>query len=491
MQTKHHHSPQDSSPGGILEKLKAALRADGDFPVRAKVVADLRNLVNDPKAPIDKITECILREPSLGTRVLHVVNSSFYRRNSPVMTVSQAVVQLGMQALGDLCSGLVLMQRFIPAAKSGGIFAESIKKCILTSSITSVIVKEMKLGDQTEEKGYLVGTLYTLGPLLLAYYFPQLCETAERRAAQRGQRISQSLTELMGITPIALSVGIVDSLGIPPFYKNVMMEAHSLSAGNSKEIPVGLAGALAIAERVADSVVFSKNRAEFEQTVQKICNQTSFTPQQIMQLAQRVPALFKTHCKITEISSLTLPEWVDSLSADDTIELESKAAAGGGTEDNFSFYVEEIKQAIANGETLSSITTSVMETLAFGLSFDRVLLLFSDTYKTLLEGKMSLGQDFGRDPKEVRRKITGPQAEGSPDVQAFIEGVVQLYGDPIFEDGWPFVAIPIGSTDRTIGVIYADRIAKDGEENEALDSGVQVAVNLLAEMLDEAITANS
>lgn len=490
MQTKQA-APQDNSPGGILEKLKAALRADGDFPVRAKVVSDLRALVSDPNAPIDRITECILREPSLGTRVLHIVNSSFYRRNHPVMTVSQAVVQLGMKALGDMCSGLVLMQRFIPAAKSGGIFAESIKKCILTSSITSVIVNEMKLGDQTEEKGYLVGTLYTLGPLLLAYYFPQLCETAEKRANQRGQRISQSLTELLGITPIALSVGVVDSLGIPPFYKNIMMEAHALSAGNSKEIPSGLSGALAIAERVADAVVFSKNRAEFEQAVQKICNQTSFTPKQIMQLAQRVPALFKTHCKITEISSLTLPEWVDTLSAEEEESEVQQAAATGGTEDNFSFYVDEIKQAIANQETLSSITTSVMETLAFGLSFDRVLLLFSDTYKTTLEGKMGLGADFGADPKTIRRKLTGAQTEGAPDVQAFLEGLVQFYGDPLFEDGWPFVAIPIGSADRAIGVIYADRVAKPGEENEALDSGVQVASNLLAELLDEAVSANS
>ena len=113
---------QDSTDSGkasmtaeqFVEKLRNALRRDGDFPASAKIVSELRMLTSDPRTTANQITEVILREPSLGTRVLHLVNSSFYRRAKPIMTVSQAVVQIGMKPLADLCAGLVLLQKFVP-----------------------------------------------------------------------------------------------------------------------------------------------------------------------------------------------------------------------------------------------------------------------------------------------------------------------------------------------------------------------------------------
>jgi hypothetical protein len=483
----------DTSTGSILEKLKVALRSDGDFPVRAKVVMDLRNLVNDPNSTIEKITECILREPSLGTRVLHLVNSSFYRRNSQVMTVSQAVVQLGMKSLGDLCAGLVLMQRFIPAAKTGGFFADSIKKLVLSSALTSLLLSEHSDGDRGAEKGYLSATLYGLGPLLLAYYFPQVFEAAEKRAQARGQRISQSLTEIIGISPAALSVAVVDALGIPPFYRNVMLEAYALgSSGAKSETASSLVKGLAFGERIADAAVYAKNRADFESSLRAIAEQAGYSSQEMREVVVQLPVIFKQHCKITEMTFLSLPDFVENYAAEPQQEAEAGASRQATEQqDTVSFYIDEIKTAIGNGESLSSIITSVMETLAFGLGFDRVLLLFSDTFRSVLEGKMALGQDFGVDPKSIRRKIDPALIGEAPDISAFVEGCLQLYGEPVFQDGWPFAAIPIGIGDRALGVVYADKLAPADGEAVPLDSGAQVAVNMLGELLDQAITINS
>ena len=103
----------------IFTKLNAALDQDGEFPVRAQVVNELRKLVGDPETPIEKIVDVILREPSLGARILHLVNSVVYSGSQPVVTVSQAVVRLGMRSLVDLCTGLVLLRRFSHSAQKG------------------------------------------------------------------------------------------------------------------------------------------------------------------------------------------------------------------------------------------------------------------------------------------------------------------------------------------------------------------------------------
>jgi HD-like signal output (HDOD) protein len=207
---------EGDSPNEVLDKLGAALRKDGDFPVRAKVVTELRMLVNNPKTTVGQITEVILREPSLGTRVLSLVNSAFYQGTQPIMTITQAVTRLGMQPLSELCAGFILMQKFVPAAKRGGIFSESLKKSIIMSLVTSYLVREHDEGG-AKERGYLAGTFLNLGQLLLAYYFPQVYEAAGRRAKNLKHDVTQSLTEILGVSPSQLSLSIVDALQIPDF----------------------------------------------------------------------------------------------------------------------------------------------------------------------------------------------------------------------------------------------------------------------------------
>ena len=62
-----------------------------------------------------------------------------------------------------------------------------------------------------------------------------------------------------------------------------------------------------------------------------------------------------------------------SSSKGDTQETANDQESEGNEE--FIYYIDEIKEAIANQETLSSIIAAVMEAIAFGLEFDRVLYL--------------------------------------------------------------------------------------------------------------------
>ena len=486
--------PPSTSTHAILSKLEAALNSDGDFPVRAKVVGELRKLVNDPNTPIERIVEVILSEPSLGTRILHLVNSVMYKRSTPVITVSQAVVQVGMRALSDLCSGLVLMQRFSPAAQKGGVFADNVKKCIITSLLSSRLAEHCG-AEEDSERGYLAGTFFSIGPLLLAYYFPQVFEAAEKRAQSRGQTTTQSITETIGIAPVGLSLGIVDALSIPQYYRDLLVAAYSIFVdeqyANTSEQLSQMGSCLATAARLADAIIDTHSKADLTKAVNAIAERSDLSPDELKSVLERIPQVYQVHTKMIEMTFLTLPEHFLSF-LDSSEEAEAAtAAATPAIGDDFSYYLDEIREAIANQETMSSIITSAMEALAFGQKFDRVLLLFSDPNSEKLFGKMGLGQSFGVEAKQIQRDMNSPEAEDAPDIRAFKEGTVELFGDPIFQDGWPFAAVPIGGADRALGVIYVDRLPKDGRPPEALDSGAQVALTMLAELLDEAVTINS
>lgn len=475
----------------ILDKLRNALVSDGDFPVRARIVNELRALASNPNTPIDKVTECILREPSLGTRVLHLVNSSFYTRTTPIATVSQAVMQIGMRSLADLCAGLVLLQRFVPSAKRGEIFADNIKQSILTAILTSAIAKELDDGDSSTEKGYLAGTFYTIGPMLLAYYFPQVFEAAGQRAQTKKQSLTQSLTEIVGTTPTELSMGVVDALAIPPIYREIMTDAYRLSRGEVSDTPPGtLAVALATATTLADAIVCAEGQAQLAQTIDRIATSTKVSTLMIFRVVGRLPQLFKDQCKLMEMTFLSLPDYLGNFAGPtrgSSVKQESKQEE---VVDELSKYLDEIREAILSGETISSIISSVMETLAFGMEYDRVLLLYSDTKGTVLEGRMGLGKELKVDPKAVRRTLNADSDDPSPESLSYAEGTVQTYGEPMLPDGWPFVTLPVGLDDRTVGVIYADKTEGESADATPVSERMEYALNVLATLLDEALMAN-
>jgi HD-like signal output (HDOD) protein len=478
---------------GILKKLRDALNADGDFPVRARVVADIRKLANDPETPMDKIVELILGEPSLGMRLLHMVNSVLYNRRVEILTVSQAVVHLGMRALADVCAGLVLLQRFTPTAQRGGIFADNVKKSILTSVLTSAFVVA---DDDAEERGYLAGTFYSMGPLLLAFYFPQVFEAAEKRAVKRGQTITQSITETLGIAPVALSAGIVENLSIPEYYSEVIGAAVDIQSkvpeSESEYSYSQLAQALADASKVADAIVDTHTRMELKTALESFVSKSTVSIDQLVKILSKVPAVFKQQCETIDMKFLTLPEhFVSFLASPDDLEHVSESAEEEAlTGDQLNYYLEDIRQAILNQENMSSIITSVMEAIAFGLEFDRVMLMVSDSGETTLQGKMALGESFGIEPTRFTRAILDESHDAHPDSNAFVVRSVEMYGDPVFEDGWPFLAIPIGQNASPIGVIYADIVQGASKGLDGLNERTQLAANVLADLLDQALLIN-
>jgi len=149
--------------------------------------------------------------------------------------------------------------------------------------------------------------------------------------------------------------------------------------------------------------------------------------------------------------------------------------------------IAEIRQAVEAREPTSSIITSVMETLAFGLKFDRVLLLLMAPGKTKLVGRLGLGDTGSINPKNIVRQLGAEAPPGAADARAIKESRPVFIGDPILEGGWPFAVAPIGFGQRCVGVLYGDRVASSNE----LTPREQAAIGILAELLDRSISLHS
>ena len=468
----------------ILDRLTAALRSDGDFPVRARVVNEIRLAANNPHTTVDQISDLILREPSLGTRVLHLVNSSFYQRSQPIVTVTQAVMQLGMKALSDLCAGFVLMQKFVPAAKRGGIFADAVKKSITTSLLGNMLAQPLP-GEGLAERAYLAGTFYNLGQLLLAFYFPQVYEAAGKRAKARGLDMTRSMNEVLGISALELTLGIVDALKIPHFYRDLLELSYSPFGDRKGDAStVALADCVAAAGMLSEAIVDGKGRQSVEAVIEELCRCTQISQATLVGAAGVLGPSFRQHCALIELGFLALPDWLDKF-AEKAFQPLSADEPAPELNRGFGEYLEEMKLAIEDGEPLSAVIALGMEALALGLGYDRVVVLYSDSEQTALSGRMGLGK-LPKDVREFRRKLDDPESEELV-VRAFRDGLPQFFGEPLFDDGFPFAAFPLGLDARRRGAVYVDRVCPPGKEERPLSEKDQAALSVMMDLLDQAV----
>ena len=490
-QTDSSASSGTYTPEEFITKLRNALRADGDFPASAKMVTELRHLTQNPKTSGSQLTEIILKEPSLGTRVLSLVNSSFYRRRKPIMTISQAVVQIGMKPLSELCAGLILLQRFVPTARRSGPFANCLKKSVVTSLLASSLSRGAigTKSTQSDETGYLAGSFAELGTLLLAYYFPKVYEAAMKRSEQKKQDLGKSISELAGLSPLQISKEILSSLELPDFYRKVLEASehqHSFAAtglvGEQAQI-ADMAKSIFAAREISEVLSNNKGKPELDRAMARVNHALGVKGDLINEVVGNLPSLFKEHCSSIEIDLPPLPPYVQ-LMATSIGTPDDAATEGPDLANQFMSFVDEIRQAVENREPTASIITTVMETFVWSLGFDRVLLLLADGQKKHLVGRMMLGQSQNFDPSQCKRAV-GPEAGTSaPDAVAFREARPVFAGQAILKDGWPFAVIPVGFGPRAIGVIYADKISGSKPD---LDAKEQAAIGVLAELLDRSL----
>jgi hypothetical protein len=471
--------------GEYLEKLRKALARDGDFPASARVVNELLECATNPNTTADHISEVILKETSLSTRVLHLVNSSFYNRGRPIMTVSHAVVRLGIKILTDLCSSLVLLQKFVPTARSDSAFAASLKQAILTSLIASSLAKQLDrtAEDKDLETGYLAGCFAGLGLLISAYYFPNINELMLKKMREEGHDVETSIKQITGFRPLELSLEIIRSLGLPVFYEEVLKSAAGIpeNLSDPAKRPGVLARAVYLAVRLSETIVFGENRSELVERIKDLTTTFEISEATLVSVISELPAIYNEHCNSLELHISPLPEFVltfDSVGPTEGPSLDTVKTTG------VSAGIKEILEAIKNGEPSTSIMLSAMETIAWSLGFDRVLLLLPAAGKKQLTGTNFIGQN-GPNPASFTRSLELPATEENPDMLAMKESKVVFCGQPLLRGAEIFAVLPVGYGERARGVIYADRPGS----TVVISPSEQAVLKTLADLVDQSIRA--
>jgi len=149
-----------------------------DLPAMSDHVQELLRLLNDDESSAEEIAGVILKDASLATKLLQVVNSAFYSRGIPIATVSRAITTLGLTTVKELTISLALFEDFIKAGVEKEEISKLLAQCFLSASQAKILCQVKKI-NVPEEEVFICTLLHQLGTLIILVYLPELYRKAQ------------------------------------------------------------------------------------------------------------------------------------------------------------------------------------------------------------------------------------------------------------------------------------------------------------------------
>ncbi len=174
----------------------------------------VNDMVNDPRSEFEAIGSVISQDPDLTARLLKLVNSSFYDFDTPVDTVSRAVMLVGMSELQHMVWASSAVETFDNLSPEDANMAGFWRHSIFCAVTARILARECDV--LHPERMYVAGLLHDIGRLIIYLKLPN--EAAKIIAHDRAKpdRGGASIEdELLGFNHAQIGLALCHRWGLP------------------------------------------------------------------------------------------------------------------------------------------------------------------------------------------------------------------------------------------------------------------------------------
>jgi len=268
-----------------------ALKKVSSIATLPEVTVKILKTVEDPKSSAAQLHKIVSHDPALVTRILKVVNSSFYGLPGQIASIERAIVLLGLNAVKNIAVAASLGQLFRGVKLCEGFTAKDLWTHCLGVAVTARdLAKRTKLplGDEA----FLAGMIHDVGLLVQLQIAPEQLKSVCEKSKHDLHGFCEIERELIGVDHQQLGAGLAEIWKFPLSCQLVAGFHHN---------PEQLSGerALVSVVHVADCLV-SQAKVGFNLTAERqvidpaALDDLKMTAEQIDQVRESIPALITT-----------------------------------------------------------------------------------------------------------------------------------------------------------------------------------------------------
>ncbi len=218
------------------DKLRELTKSIDMLPPLPAVMRRLLDVARDEDSDAEDMGAVISTDQAFTSRLLKLVNSSFYGFSHQISTISKAVVVLGFEAVKNLALGVGVFEELNKTINNGVL---DIKKFWQHSIVTAVIAKLLaeKSGYHPAEEAFVAGLVHDSGKLFLAMKAPKVFEAVMEQAKNEpGRDLCEVERDLLAIDHAILGTNIFKHWRFPENLLRAVRCHHNLELGASPEI---------------------------------------------------------------------------------------------------------------------------------------------------------------------------------------------------------------------------------------------------------------
>ena len=523
LRTLESFSKRGDAPKGessTLDFLIRRMKHKSDFPATSYNISEINKMAaTRSEATASGLANIILRDYSLTTKILKLVNSSFYGQyGGKISTVSRAVVILGFEQIRMIALGLILFDHLQNDSKTNDLKEEAI-----SSLMGGLLAKNIAEGIPMieSEEAFVCSMFHNLGRLLVIYYFGEEFELVKIAQSKKGLDENAAAKSILGLSFEEIGIGIAKYWHFPTRILHSMQGYQSAKVGRPLSKEDNLRAVSGFSNAICEAIMKAdpENReSALTSVMDKFKNGVPVSEESIPELMSKVLVDVENQADVFKVEKTSSPfmskltQWTRANLGDDEDESEVDASdaliqadtsdEAVGKQDSQSVLlngIQDITNAILEGTAINDILVMVIETMYRGFGFNRVMLCIIDPRAHLVSARFGFGKDIDEIMPRFKFKLI--KEANDPFHKAVFTGK-DIAVDDLFDQknagvmpDWykklvsaqAAVVYPIMINKKAMGFLYGDR----EEESSAINDGQKSSLGTLRNQAILAIKQNA
>ncbi|WP_374245866.1 HDOD domain-containing protein [Zoogloea sp.] len=425
-----------------------------DMPVFARTVDALRRIVGDERASASALSQVILKDAPMTTKVLRLANSAYFNHaHQGINTVSRAIVVLGFDPVAQLALSVAL----IDALLGGGVRCRVHRE--MARSFHAAVQARWAIqrrGESLGEEVFIAALLSRVGEMAFWCFGGEQAQALERCMSQGGVREEEAQQMVLGFSLRHLSAGLVREWRLGSLAA-AAIEGDVRSRGPERAVVIG--------ERLARAAEEGWDSAAARRAIREAADYLALPPSAVSaevvanaDEAARVAAFFGA-----PEAGRAIPRGAPFTAAPEPEAAAVPAAPDAALQLRI---LQDLAAMSLERVAIADILQLAAEGVLRGVGCERVVVALLTPDRLHLQGKMGLGAggealcarfafSMDGDPDDVvDDAIDSGKACWVNPARVERGGTERLLAVTASESGF---VVPFGSATRRIGVLYADR----------------------------------
>lgn len=209
-----------------VPELQDVLDSLTDMPALPTVVARLTRLISDPRTTASDINAALSSDPGLVTKILKLVNSSYYGFSRRITTITNAVVILGFNQVRNLALSAFIFDAFASSHEGSsfdvnGFWRHSIGSAFFAAQLAR------SLDPKLEEDAFICGLLHDLGKFIMAQNAPKHVAMVLAQVKKQDILFNEAEKQCLAYDHAILGSLVMERWNLPETLCNVVRNHHA------------------------------------------------------------------------------------------------------------------------------------------------------------------------------------------------------------------------------------------------------------------------